>query len=292
MAGTRLKRKPKLRTSPHLLLAVLLLLGAVLLLALGLILLGRRAPDPEPETPAEPETVFVGGQEVVINQELNRSDLEAAHFSRDENGVVTYSGSARYGVDVSSHQGEIDWAAVAADGIDFAILRIGNRGYSAGVVRQDTAFETNYAGATENGLAVGVYFFSQAVNEAEAVEEAEQVLQWLDGRTLDGPVVYDWEVIDYDEARTDEVTGETVTACARAFCDTVRAGGYTPVLYCNGMLGYLSYDLSQLQDIGVWYAEYGDYPSYAYAMELWQYTNSGTVAGIEGSADRDIWFIG
>ena len=227
---------------------------------------------------------------MVINQELNRSDLEEAHFTSDDTGTITYSGSALYGVDVSAHQGEIDWSAAAGDGIEFAILRIGSRGYSAGAIRVDACFEQNYTGAQENGILVGAYFFSQAVSVEEAVEEAEQVLSWLDGRALDGPVVYDWETIEDDVARTDEVPGETVTACARAFCDTISAGGYTPMLYCNGMLGYLSYDLTELQDIGVWYAEYGDYPSYAYAMELWQYTNTGSVAGIQGNVDRDIWF--
>ena len=286
MAGTRLKAKLKKPAGFHALFIVLLIVLASLILVLA-VLLHRRQPESGPE---EPETVMVGGQEVVIHQELNRSELEQSHFTSDENGVVTYSGDALYGVDVSAHQGEIDWAAVAADGIDFAILRIGNRGYSAGAIREDTSFEENYAGAKENGLLAGVYFFSQAVSEEEAVEEAEQVLSWLNGRALDGPVVYDWETIEDDEARTDGVSGETVTACARAFCDTIRQGGYTPMLYCNGMLGYLSYDLTDLQDIGVWYAEYGDYPSYAYAMELWQYTNSGSVSGIEGSADRDIWF--
>ena len=285
MAGTRLKAKPRRQTGLHVLLIVLLLAFATLIPVLAFLLHQR-----QPEAESEPETVVVGGQEVVIHQELKRSDLEQTHFTTDENGVVTYSGDALYGVDVSAHQGEIDWAAVAADNIDFTILRIGNRGYSAGAIREDTSFEDNYAGAKENGLLVGVYFFSQAVSEEEAVEEAEQVLLWLDGRKLEGPVVYDWETIEDDEARTDSVPGETVTACARTFCDTIRAGGYTPMLYCNGMLGYLSYDLTDLQDIGVWYAEYGDYPSYAYAMELWQYTNSGSVSGIEGNADRDIWF--
>ncbi|MBQ8935446.1 MAG: lysozyme, partial [Oscillospiraceae bacterium] len=168
---------------------------------MGTALLLRHA-QPEPEEEEPPETVHIGGQDVVINQELNRSDLEEEHFTSDDTGTITYSGSALYGVDVSAHQGEIDWSAVAGDGIDFAILRIGSRGYSAGAIREDACFEQNYTGARENGLLVGTYFFSQAVSVEEAVEEAEQVLFWLDGRALDGPVVYDWETIEDDIART------------------------------------------------------------------------------------------
>ena len=261
MAGSRLKSRPGRKSGLNRLLIALIVILLTLIAAMGTVLLIRHAQS-EPEEEETPETVHIGGQDVVINQELNRSDLEEAHFTSDDTGTITYSGSALYGVDVSAHQGEIDWSAAAGDGIEFAILRIGSRGYSAGAIRADACFEQNYTGAQENG----------------------------DGRALDGPVVYDWETIEDDVARTDEVPGETVTACARAFCDTISSGGYTPMLYCNGMLGYLSYDLTELQDIGVWYAEYGDYPSYAYAMELWQYTNTGSVAGIQGNVDRDIWF--
>lgn len=290
MPGTRLKRRQK-QKNPLIRLLVFLLLVAVGLGAALLAVALLRQGDPEPLEQEEPsETVMVGGQEVDIDQSLPQSELEEEHFTRDEDGVITYSGQARYGIDVSSHQEEIDWAAVAGDGIAFAILRIGNRGYSAGAVSQDERFEENYTGATENGIDVGVYFFSQAVNEEEALEEARQVLAWLDGRALAGPVVYDWETIDTDTARTDGVSGETVTACAKVFCQAVQEGGYTPMVYCNGMLGYLSYDLNELEGIGVWYAEYSDYPSFAYALELWQYTNQGTVAGIQGKVDRNIWF--
>ncbi|MCD7733816.1 MAG: glycoside hydrolase family 25 protein [Clostridiales bacterium] len=237
------------------------------------------------------ETVTVGGQEVEIDEELPQSDLEAEHFTTNEDGTVTYSGQALYGIDVSAHQGEIDWTAVAADGVEFAILRIGYRGYSEGTLNQDSQFLTNYEGATANGLTVGVYFFSQAVSAEEAEEEAQQVLSWLEGLEIAGPVVFDWEEIeDSDTARTNGLDGETVTACARAFCQVIREAGYTPMIYCNGMLGYLSYDLTELEGVGVWYAEYGDYPSYAYQVEMWQYSNTGTVDGIAEQVDRNIWF--
>ncbi|MCC8182211.1 MAG: glycoside hydrolase family 25 protein [Clostridiales bacterium] len=237
------------------------------------------------------DTVTVGGQEVEIDDELPQNDLEEEHFTTNEDGTVTYSGQALYGIDVSSHQGEIDWAAVAADGVEFAILRVGYRGYSEGTLNQDSQFAANYEGAVANGLTVGVYFFSQAVNTQEAEEEAQQVLSWLEGLEIAGPVVFDWEEIeDSDSARTNGLDGETVTACAKAFCETIQAAGYTPMIYCNGMLGYLSYDLTELTGIGIWYAEYSDYPSYAYQVEMWQYSNTATVDGISEQVDRNIWF--
>lgn len=286
MAGGR-RVRTKTRRSPLIGLLVLLIV-IVLTLGAALILLSTREQRKEPEP--EPETVTIGGQQVEIDPTLPQSELEQAHFTKNEDGSITYSGPARYGIDVSAHQGEIDWAAVAGDGVEFAFLRIGYRGYSAGALNLDGQFEANYAGAREQGIDVGVYFFSQAVSEEEAREEARQVLAWLEGKEIQCPIVYDWEHIEEDTARTDSVDGETVTACARAFCEEIRGAGYDPMIYCNGMLGYLSYDLTQLEDYPLWYAEYEDYPSYAYEVTIWQYTESGTVAGIQGKADRNIWF--
>ena len=284
MAGGR-RVRTKTRRSPLIGLLVLLIV-IVLTLGAALILLSTW----EQRKESEPEKVTIGGQQVEINPTLPQSELEQAHFTKNEDGSITYSGAARYGIDVSAHQGEIDWAAVAGDGVEFAFLRIGYRGYSAGALNLDGQFEANYAGAREQGIDVGVYFFSQAISEEEAREEARQVLSWLEGKEIQCPIVYDWEHIEEDTARTDSVDGETVTACARAFCEEIREAGYDPMIYCNGMLGYLSYDLTQLEDYPLWYAEYEDYPSYAYEVTIWQYTESGTVAGIQGKSDRNIWF--
>ncbi|MCC8130089.1 MAG: glycoside hydrolase family 25 protein [Clostridiales bacterium] len=296
MAGRRERKATVKKRSPWTVLLVLLALLAAGLLAavLAVGLVKQRAANTvvqEAEQEETGNTVTVGGQEVEIDEELPQSNLEEAHFTVNEDGTVTYSGEALYGIDVSAHQGEIDWAAVAADGVEFAILRIGYRGYSEGTLNQDSQFAANYEGATANGMTVGVYFFSQAVNTEEAEEEAQQVLSWLEGLEIDGPVVFDWEEIeDSDSARTNGLDGETVTACARAFCDIVQEAGYTPMVYCNGMLGYLSYDLTELEGVGIWYAEYSDYPSYAYQVEIWQYSNTGTVDGVSEQVDRNIWF--
>ena len=180
---------------------------------------------------------------------------------------------------------------MAGDGIEFAMLRVGSRGYSQGAIRADANFEANQAGAHENGLQVGCYFFSQAVTAAEAEEEADFVLSVLNGRSMDLPVVFDWEQIVEENARTDGMDKAAVTACAAAFCEKIRAAGYRPCFYCNGVVGYLQYDVAQLTDYDAWYAEYdADWPSFAYAFDLWQYSKTGEVAGINGNADLDLFF--
>ncbi|MCD8086596.1 MAG: lysozyme [Clostridiales bacterium] len=238
-----------------------------------------------------PETVEFNGQEIEIDSSLERSELEEDSFSLEEDGMLTYSGEALYGIDLSAHQGEVDWAAVAASGVDFVMLRAGYRGYSTGALAEDSRFAENLTGALEAGLQVGVYFFSQAVTAEEAEEEAAFVLALLDGQALDLPIAYDWEYITYDDARTDGLDAETVTACAAAFCAAIEEAGYDAMVYCNGELGYLNYDLSALEGYEVWYAEYADSPGFAYAIAMWQYSSSGTVNGIAGDVDLDIWFV-
>ena len=199
------------------------------------------------------------------------------------------------GIDVSSWQGEIDWSAVAADGIDFAILRAGYRGQTVGDIYPDNCFEEYYAGAKTVGLRIGVYFYSQAVNTAEAIEEADYVLRMLSGKEIDGPIIFDWETAGSDNptARSNDVPVSIVCDCAVAFCEHIREAGYTPMIYMNTYDGYIKYDLSRLTDYDVWYAgQYnGDYPRFIYDFSMWQYTSSSEVDGISGGVDMDLWFF-
>ena len=200
----------------------------------------------------------------------------------------TYRSAA--GIDVSSHQGTIDWNAVAGDGISFAIVQAGYRGYSDGALNEDANFRANLSGAKAAGLETGVYFFSQAVSVAEAEEEAEYVLELLGGEALDLPVFYDWEFVSADGARTGAVDGETVTACARAFCAAVEAGGYEAGVYFNQNLVYTMVELAELLEYPLWMAQYRTEPEFFYDFVWWQYSDSGTVAGIEGPVDLDLRF--
>ena len=165
------------------------------------------------------------------------------------------------------------------------MIRAGYRGYTQGGLNVDACFEANLQGAQEAGIELGVYFFSQALTPEEAQEEARFVLETLGDCSLDYPVVFDWEFITHDsEARTHEMDGETLTQCAAAFCQVIEEGGYTPAVYFNRDMGYLYYDLSQLDQYPFWLADYDSVPDFYYRFHLWQYSHTGTVAGILGES--------
>ena len=195
------------------------------------------------------------------------------------------------GIDVSSFQGDVDWDLVAQDGIEFAIIRLGFRGYGNGALREDEYFRQNLEGAMEAGLDVGIYFFSQAISVDEAREEAAFVMGLLDGVGLQHPIYYDWEPIHFDAARTDGLPGDVVTANARAFCETVEAGGYEAGIYFNQHDIYNVIELSKLTDFPLWYAQYNERPDMIYDFWCWQYTDGGDVEGVYTAADLSILFV-
>ena len=237
-----------------------------------------------------------GTGEVWITPEKNVpvSTFSSDQFSLDENGEPVFTGTGytvMKGVDVSYYQGDIDWKAVRADGVEFAFIRCGYRGYSEGAVNEDEKFAANIKGALEAGIKVGVYFFSQAVTVQEAQEEAQFTLKQIAGYGVTLPVVFDWERIDSaDEARTNDLASETLTACAMKFCQTVKAAGYEPGVYFYTNTGYYGYQLAQLTDYVFWLSEPGDSPDFYYAHSIWQYSFKGTVDGISGSTDLDMYF--
>ena len=239
-------------------------------------------------------TVEYRGQALPVMKGVAVNKYDTACFSRNELGWRIYETpgcAAKIGVDVSVYQGEIDWQQVADSGVEFAMIRCGYRGYTEGNIKKDACFEANLQGALEAGLDVGVYFFSQAITPQEAEEEAEFVLDAIKGRQVTYPVVFDWEVItDSGEARTRGLEDQTLTDCARAFCDRVAQAGYEPVIYFNQDMGYLNYRLEQLSEYSFWLAEYNALPSFYYHFDLWQYTPDGTVPGIEGKVDLNLDF--
>ena len=208
---------------------------------------------------------------------------------------MSYGGedySYRLGIDVSHYQGEIDWQKVKAAGIEFVFVRLGYRGYGQeGVLKLDTNFEKNMKGARAAGLDVGVYFFAQAVNETEAIEEAEFVLEHLMEYDLQMPIVYDPESILHEEARTDNVTEEQFTKNTKAFCETIEKSGYDAMIYCNMTWQAFKLDLEELEEYPIWYADYEEYPQTPYHFDIWQYSNEGSVDGIQGNVDLNIQMI-
>ncbi|MGM9619069.1 MAG: GH25 family lysozyme [Oscillospiraceae bacterium] len=227
-----------------------------------------------------------------IQRELPVGQFTSESFYTESSGYRYYKdGASSMGIDVSSYQGNIDWEAVAASGISFAIIRAGYRGYTNGRIVEDTYFRKNIEGALAAGLDVGVYFFSQAITEAEAVEEADFVLGLTEGYPLQLPVVFDWENVSSSSARTAGLGKAALTACAIAFCQRVESAGYDATVYFNQYLGYVRYDLTQLTDYGWWLADYNATPAFYYGgYDLWQYTSSGTVPGIQGRVDLNVRF--
>ena len=219
--------------------------------------------------------------------DIPRSSLKAGDFTRDEKGRAAYPG-ALLGVDVSSHQQEIDWERVKADGVDFAIIRIGFRGNTEGGLNLDSAFTRNYVEARRAGLQAGVYFYSQAISEAEAEEEAAYVLGLLDGIPLELPVWFDWE--EAANGRTSGKATSAVSDWAKAFCAAIEAGGYRAGVYFNQRYGYSIMHLERLTDYSFWIAEYDDWQSFAYRTEFWQFTGSGRVDGIKTVVDLDLMY--
>ena len=269
----------------------------VILLLMALCLQGCSSTD-EPEEPVEtsrpPEpSVSVYAATGMNNPGLRKNEYAAEAFG-EENGFIVYDGvkgKSHIGIDVSSHQREIDWMQVAGTGVEYAMIRVGYRGYETGNLNLDQRFTENVEEALGAGVDVGVYFFSQAVNAEEAGQEAAQVIEWIKDYEITYPVVFNWEPISDSPARTDGVKSETVTQCAKAFCRVVEEAGYIPMVYFNKSQGYSVMNLAELKDYHFWLAEYTDIPKFRYHFEMWQYSYTGTVAGISLPVDLSVCFV-
>ena len=200
------------------------------------------------------------------------------------------AGNAVPGVDVSDHQGSIDWQQVKASGIEFAFIRLGYRGYESGKLNADERFLENIRNARAAGLKVGTYFFSQAVSVEEAEAEAQFAMELLAGETLDLPLCYDWEYVS-ETARTAGVDRTLLTACTAAFCQKVEAGGYAPMVYFNRSQALDMLHLEQLTSYDFWLAMYDVTMDFPYRVDFWQYSNQAAVPGIPGKADLNLMFI-
>ena len=273
------------RSSPAARIALFVL---TLALICGAALIARRAAADAQTQPAEESGTEESGTQQGAALTENGYDLSA--FSMQD-GFMTYSGDGTVyaGVDVSQHQGAIDWQRVKDAGVEFAIIRVGNRGTSEGAISLDEQFKDNMAGAAAAGIDIGVYFFSQAVTEDEAREEARFVLTWIENYDLKYPVYYDWEDVAW-EARTDGMDPVTLTACAKAFCGEIAAAGYRAGLYFNQRFGYQEFNLSELQEYTFWLASYSATPDFRYHFDVWQYSAEGTVDGIDGAVDLNLSF--
>lgn len=208
-----------------------------------------------------------------------------------------FSGISKvYGIDVSYYQGNIDWKKVKNSGVEFVIIRVGYRGYgSAGTLVEDPKFKTYLDGATKAGLKVGVYFYTQAITTAEAQAEAKFVLDRIKGYSLQMPVYYDIESVDYDTGRLDSagLSKAQKTALCTAFCDTIIKSGYSAGVYANyTWLNYYIDGAGLGRKYPIWLAHYTSNTNYDQRMDMWQYSGSGTVSGISAYTDVNVWYSG
>ncbi len=203
----------------------------------------------------------------------------------------TTDATQQFGIDVSKWQGDIDWDKVKASGVEFVMIRAGYRGSQTGALVEDPNFLANIRGAKRAGLKVGVYFFTQAINEVEAVEEASMVIALCDGYELDYPVVIDSEGAGGD-GRADSLDMETRTKVCAAFCETIDNAGYEPGVYASRSWYNANLDVKKLDKYRIWLAEYRSTPLYSGYYDMWQYTSKGKIDGIEGNVDLNISYMG
>lgn len=191
------------------------------------------------------------------------------------------------GIDVSKWQAHIDWNAVATAGIDFAIIRVGYRGSATGVLVEDPYFKANISGATKAGIKVGVYFFTQAITEAEAVEEASMAMELVKGYHLDFPIFIDTEG---SGGRADNLSKTNRTKIVKAFCKTVQNGGYKAGIYASKSWYNDNLYADELSTYFIWVAQYNTECNYTGKYDMWQYTSKGSIPGIDGNVDMNICY--
>ncbi len=232
---------------------------------------------------------------VPYNNQANKHTYNWEQYLNTSEGLYKYEDEnyeSKIGVDVSSHQKNINWKKVKEAGVDFAILRIGYRGYGeSGKIVLDPYFEENYRKAKKEGIEIGVYFFSQAITMEEVKEEAEFVLNHIDEKEITYPVVFDLEKIKNDTARTDNLTVDEITNMALEFCKNIEEKGYTASIYGNAKTFTQRMKLEQFNNYNKWYADYQEKPLYPYEFDIWQYTEEGTINGVSGNVDIDIQFV-
>ena len=236
-----------------------------------------------------------GYLKVPYNYNAEKNNFNFEKYLKNNKGFYKYEDEnykSKLGIDVSSYQENIDWKKVKKEGIEFAILRLGYRGYGqTGKIVLDSKFEKNYKEAKEQGIELGVYFFSQAINIQEVKDEANFVLNNLKNKELSYPVVFDLEKIKNDKARTDNLSLEEITDMTLEFCKIIKENGYEPSIYGNAKTFTTKMKLELFNDYNKWYADYQETPLYPYEFNLWQYTETGKVNGITGKVDLNIEFI-
>ncbi len=206
-----------------------------------------------------------------------------------DGAIQTNVNGSTFGIDVSKHNGKIDWNAVKSSGVDYVIIRCAYRGSSTGALITDPNFHTNIKGASAAGLKVGIYVFSQAINEVEAVKEASLAVSLAQGYNLTYPIFIDTEA---SGGRADKIDKATRTAVVNAFCQTVQSAGYKPGIYASKAWYEGKLNMGSLGGYKIWLAQYSAAPTYAGKYDMWQYSSKGTINGIKGNVDLNLSYLG
>lgn len=249
----------------------------------------------------EPHTIDLGGEEIWVDPEdpmYQRMMTEVMTLDGAWEDIETFSSfqprtadgeTIRPGIDVSTWQGTINWSKVAAAGVEFVIIRGGYRGVTYGKLAEDAMFESNIKGAKAAGLKVGVYIYSQAITVEEGIEEAQYLLDLVEGYDIDLPLVIDYEYYNTDgRLYNAKLSRREATDICLAFCDTVEAAGYDSMVYANASM--LNDNLYRDELDRVWLAHYTKKTSYSGDYEFWQCSQWGSVSGVNGDVDLNFWF--
>lgn len=244
------------------------------------------------------ESIFEVGTDFEQAEDESILGILESNYEKDD---IPEAAKISVGIDVSSHQGNIDWTKAAASGVEFAMVRIGYRASESGEIKEDSSARYNMQEAAANGIMVGVYFFSTAVTAEEAIEEAEWTADFIAQYPITYPVVYDCENYDKEGSRQYQLTAEERTEIACVFMEHIREAGYTPMFYAskNELTDSTKWIISEIMksyDIWLcWYTQeiYPDVerPEYSGSYSMWQYTNEGTVSGIKGAVDLNVAYF-
>ena len=291
--GRRVKKKPLLKQPAFWAAVVALVIVAVLAIWVAGMFSNEtftvRTPDPT-EAPTSMERPDIPTEETLPPPEANPYGPVDFLLEEESQQITLLSGEGIKGIDVSSWQGDIDWQQVKDSGVEFVMIRVGGRGTGEqGNLYADENAQMYYEGATAVGLKVGAYFFAQSITVEEALEEAAYVLDAVKDWDVQMPLVYDWEYVD-EKARTADVDSQTLTEMAKAFCSEIRDAGYTPMIYFGRSQSVDLLNLSELVEFPFWLAMYSTIMDYPYKIDMWQYTETGSVPGIEGNVDMNLWF--
>ncbi|MCR5238042.1 MAG: glycoside hydrolase family 25 protein [Lachnospiraceae bacterium] len=232
---------------------------------------------------------------VSVNALIPKNDLINEDFSMVSGNRLVYSQSghnvSHFGIDVSKYNGTISWNSVKKQGVEFALIRVGARGYSSGNIVLDEKLQENIKGCRENGIDVGVYFFSQAINTNEAIEEASYCVASLSGNAIRYPIIFDSEKVLNDSYRTENLSSTERTEIFKAFAEVVKAYGYTPMFAGTKEQLARNVDLVNMKEYDIWLLDTGEKTDYPYRYSIRQYSDKGKINGIDGDVDLNICLI-